>query len=240
MRRGRAFRGEPIADEVIIGRRFYRNPSLITATVCSWKHVSLVQQAVIGFRECYPDVPLIVVDDGGQDESTRWIRALPERLETACAVIRGRNYGHGPALHRASRFVKTPYWFTFDSDNIFTGQGGYLEAMLAQAQEKHLYAIGREHPSGAWYIHISFALYDVAQYRQLIPFVADKSPACFNMADARDRELGKEVFNYTPYARHLEAATRADNSDWQVDNDDRLKEHVAEMEAVPMRVRELD
>ena len=229
-----------VPDDVIIGRRFYNNPSLITATICSWKHIAMVQQAVGGFRACYPDVPLIVVDDGGKDASTTWIRALPERDEAICAVIRNDNRGHGPALHRASQLVKTPYWFCVDSDTQFTGVCGYLEAMLAEAQAKHLYAIGREHESGSWYIHISFALYDILQYRQITPFVADKSPACFNMSDAGEKGFGKQVFDYAPYAFHPGNMTRVDNSYWQVDNDDRLKAAQEEMEAVPMIVRQIE
>lgn len=143
--------------------------ALVTTLIIHYRTPDLLQVAVDSFRAAYPQVPVLIVDNGSvpagegpgrpgsaasaasltqgaQDPTT----ALLERLErdTPAPLLRihrePRNIYHGPALDMALRgWIQTPYTFILDSDTE-TRRPGFLEEMIARLQEdpSH-YAIGR-------------------------------------------------------------------------------------------------
>jgi cellulose synthase/poly-beta-1,6-N-acetylglucosamine synthase-like glycosyltransferase len=115
----------------------------VTAVVINFQTPDLLNTAVHSFRKFYPDVQMVIVDNGSKDASRTLIEEL--RLQHANTAIHyiGKNIFHGPAMHQATQKIKTDFIFFLDTDTE-TQRGGFLEAMLKNfEEEKNLYAIGR-------------------------------------------------------------------------------------------------
>lgn len=182
----------------------------LTAVTFNFKALDLVRSAVAGFRQYYPVVPLLVVDDGSNDDSTEFIRQLAVTDLNVSAVIRRKNQGHGPGFDLAARTVPTRYMFTFDTDVTFL-QGGFLEIMLERMRHDGLYACGLIFRHPWWYIHGAFGMYDTEIYKTLPPAVHDGSPLRQNMATAQERGIRVEPFREAPlYVIHHEKGSRGE------------------------------
>jgi glycosyltransferase involved in cell wall biosynthesis len=192
----------------------------ITAVVVNFETKELIQKAVTSFREYYPTLPLVIVDNHSTDGSREWIRK--QKNEYTRAVLNRSNKGHGPALHKEFQRAHTDYIFTFDSDVEFL-RGGLLESMVNLIQDA--YAIGwrrwvneegvsvdEKQPFDASkycpYIHPYAALYHRETYLTLSPFINNGAPAIFNMRDAHKQDIRVVPFYLEPYVRHLVAGTR--------------------------------
>ncbi len=147
----------------------------VTALTSNFRTRDLIETCVTRFREFYPDLALIVVDDDSRDESTEYVEALGELPNTE-AVLLDENIGHGPEWNKGIERVQTPYVFTMDSD-VFLHSPGMLEAMYEEHQANpSLFAIGNKVPlfknKSAWYIWPLSMMMDVEKYRLLnAPFI---------------------------------------------------------------------
>jgi len=184
----------------------------ITAIIPQFKTPVLTYRAVNSFKTFYPDVPLIVVDDGSQDASTALVRGLPECYPATSVIILPKNVGHGAALHEGIKRAMTRRVFTMDSD-VTVHRGGFLELMESRMIEADLYAIGmmywRDYQHENVYLTYVASLYDREVYFTLPPFVHDGDPMQQNMDMAAVYYLRVECFPITDYVTHDEAGTRS-------------------------------
>lgn len=104
-------------------------PTDIEALVVNFQTPDLLERAVATFKQWYPDIPTLIVDNGSRDESRQMIARLVERHgPTVRTLLLEENIFHGPALDRAIRSMTAELIYVFDSD-AFTLRGGFLEEM---------------------------------------------------------------------------------------------------------------
>ncbi len=115
----------------------------VTVIVTNFQTPDILGTAVHSFREFYPNVQMLIVDNGSKDGSRKKIEELQARDNNTAALFIEKNIFHGPAMHRAMHEVKTDFAFFLDSDTE-THRGEFLEVMVKKIEEeKKLYAIGR-------------------------------------------------------------------------------------------------
>lgn len=190
----------------------------VTAVVPSYRYERLIRRLVERFKLFYPQVPMIIVEDTGQwgpDPATDYIRGLPATWPDITPVIHEKNITHGPSLDEGFRLVKTRYVLSLDSDTLIQ-EGGFLEPMQARAMEAHLFAIGHYEftvPNGQ--IHGVAALWDVAMYKTLPPFIKSGAPAEKLFAEVHRLGVAVEDFPIWDYIHHCGGgSTRDANRYW--------------------------
>ena len=120
-------------------------PLPVTVVIINFQTPDLTSQAVRSLRRFYPEVPLLLVDNGSGDGSPRVLEELrqmePAKTELLLNVT---NLHHGPAMDQALRLLETPYVLFLDSDCVVE-RGGFLKAMLdLSAGEPRGYAVGKK------------------------------------------------------------------------------------------------
>ena len=95
----------------------------VTAVVINFRTPDLTRRAVESFRSLLPALPLLLIDNGSDDESGRTLEQLRSRAPGKTTLILNRsNRHHGPAMDQALRTVDTPFVFFLDSDcEVFRG-----------------------------------------------------------------------------------------------------------------------
>jgi len=183
----------------------------ITAVIPNYETPDPIRQAVTTLKRHYPDLQLIVVDDGSHDDSTEYIVSLPDRFTDTHSVISSANVGHGAALHLGLCEVHTKRVFTMDSD-VIVRKGGFLELMESRMIACGLYGVGiiywRDWRNEYPYLTCVAAMYDMETYRSLPPFRHAGDPMDENMAAAFKAGYKVEPFPMMRYVKHLECGTR--------------------------------
>lgn len=209
-------------------KRKSKLPKQVTAIIVNFKTLELTYNAVFTFRSVYPNVPIILVDNHSQDDSTNLCKQLAKEDKNIQFVQHNSNVGHGPAMHNAVKLVSTPYFFTLDSD-CEVHSPGFLQEMLEKFRcNKNLYAVGwrrfvdkisgvpREwhlkHPPPEQfipYIHPAAAMFDRKKYLSLEPFFDHGAPCLNNMRSAVKKGYDLEPFPILKnHITHLVAGTR--------------------------------
>lgn len=195
----------------------------VTAVIVSLNTYELTRLAADSLVQAYPDIHLILVDNGSVDDSVRYLQACTSRPRTSCVFL-SQNIGHGPALHLAAQKATTPYLFTMDSDCVVKARG-FLEPMTSFFESPSIYAVGDkdyvrvsdgqgharipvEGDDYVPYIHPYAGLYRLDLYRAMRPFMHHGAPALYNMIDARDRGWLCWAFPIQCYIEHMVAGTR--------------------------------
>lgn len=195
----------------------------VTAIIVNYKTESLVRGAIESLLGFYPELRMIVIDNGSHDGSTEYLRAIyTPSLRT---IVNDKNIGHGPAMHQGLLAAMTRYAFLMDTDCIVR-MGGFLEIMYSWfLTNPQLYAVGWKRcvdkysgvPTSddncgkegfCWYIHPHAAMIDVEKYFTLEPFDNDGAPCIKNMRSARVAGYLLEAFPIEDYVTHLVAGTR--------------------------------
>jgi glycosyltransferase involved in cell wall biosynthesis len=117
----------------------------VTAVIINYKTFDLTQRAIKSFRSYYPDVPLLLIDNGSNDDSTfileKLVKASPTSIEL---IINDKNIHHGPAMHQAIQRTSSEYILFIDSDCEIR-QGGFIELMLNLLSESDQnYVVGKK------------------------------------------------------------------------------------------------
>lgn len=195
-------------------------PLPVTVVIINFQTPDLTTGAVRSLRRFYPDVPLLLVDNGSGDESPRALEELrqlqPEKTELLLNVT---NFHHGPAMDQALRLLETPYVLFLDSDCVVE-RGGFLEAMLGlAAAEPRGYAVGKkifmndrgfdveETPGAHPYIRPICMLIHRERYLELPPFERHGAPCLANMRAAAAAGLALLHLPVEEYVRHLGRGT---------------------------------
>ena len=195
------------------------SPTQITAIIVNYKTPDLTTACVESFCTTYPDVPLILIDNGSDDQSRDYIAATAQQFPVVTMQLNSTNLYHGPAMDQGIRMSNTPYVFTLDSDCIVQ-RPGFLEAMLEQMISQRAYAVGSMHWMDRFgydlkagdryytrYIHPYAMLLDRTKYLGLPPFFHHGSPCLRNMHAAQRRSYGLLDFPVADYIEHLGRGT---------------------------------
>lgn len=173
----------------------------VTVVIVNLLTLDLTRTCYGGLRRYYPLVPVIFVDNGSRDESTKYIVARG-REPNVTAIVNERNLGHGPALHQGTVAAGTRYVFALDSDCEVL-RGGFLELMLSRFKEDlKLFMLGRL----MW-----ATMFDVETYIFLQrPFKHHGSPAggAFRHARRQGYRCDFDSFPIGDYVAHAGMGTR--------------------------------
>lgn len=221
-------------------RYFVENTLPITAIVCQRNTKHLIQLTIESLQRFYPDINILVVDGGSNDDSILYLRYKELTCHNVNVWVRDDRNGHGLMLHEGiSRHVKTEYVMLLDSD-IIIERGGFIEPMLKRFEEnKNLYAIGTlqyssyinnggepETPDDAVpYANPQLSIYHVPTYHKLnAPFIEDGTPCILNMKAAKDAFLDVEYFPTDKYFCHVSGGTWMNPPNiWKHDHDVKLR-----------------
>ncbi len=180
----------------------------VTAVVINYGTPELVLRAVNSFRQFYPQLPLLLIDNGSPRERGGDLsRFFPPDRGATEIVTNPRNFHHGPAMNQAlTRPWMTPAVLFLDSDCVVRG-GGFVEEMLSLLErDPSAYAVGKkvmmnkrgfitDQPSGAIeYIRPICMLLKTAAYATLPPFERHGAPCLKNFRAAR--ELGLTLVDF--------------------------------------------
>ena len=199
------------------------NASDVTAVVAHYNTLDLTRRALESLRQFYPDLPVIVVDNGSTDASAHYLRDLASQGRIHL-VTNGENLGHGPALHQGMLLAQTPLVLTLDSD-CEVKHGGWLELMTAKFGDPRTFAVGEvcwtndvginvAPNAGIPYAHPSTSVYRRALYFQLLPFINHGAPCIDTMLDASWHGWAVVGFPIRDFVAHAEMGTRS-KFDWR-------------------------
>jgi len=187
----------------------------VTAVIINFKTPDLIRRVVTSFRQYYPTVPLLLIDNGSHDESVTVLEEFQQQTPAFTEVIiNDRNLHHGPVMDQALRYLRTPYALFIDSDCEII-KGGFIELMLAPLREEpRAYAIGKrifmnkrgfdvpESSKAFPYIRPICMLMKRELYLTLPPFEHHGTPCLKNMISAVKRNLQLIDFPIEEYIRH--------------------------------------
>jgi len=114
----------------------------ITVIVINYCTPHLLPVVTDSFKQFYPTVYLILVDNGSKDGSRSEITRLQEQHKAVGSIFINHNIYHGPAVNLALRKTSTPYFFLLDSD-CKVKKGGFLEKMSEHFHDDRVYAVGK-------------------------------------------------------------------------------------------------
>lgn len=193
----------------------------ITCLTVNFKTPELTYDCINTFRNFYPDIQHIIIDNGGCEKSLKLLRKCQGK-NIITLVENKENVGHGLALNQGIELITTDYVFLLDSDTKVK-KGDFLEKMLDLFQEhENLFAIGwlrKVNDAGIAYrgpvpntainyIHPYGCLMDVNKFRELSPFTARGAPATNTMRDAMNKGYIVKDFPISDYIWHKVAGTR--------------------------------
>lgn len=186
----------------------------VTTVIVNYQTPDLLRNAVLSFKKHYPDIKIIIFDNGSADNSISIIADLQEQYpESIESHLEEKNIYHGPALDKSIReLVKTDYCFFLDSDTV-TKEKGFLEKGLdlLSSEEKN-YALGYKlnankrgfkDPEGTPIILTPYLLMKTAPYRKFPPFFHHGQPVLDNFREAQKKGYKLIHFPMEEYIDHL-------------------------------------
>ncbi len=187
----------------------------VTVVVINFRTADLTERAVSSFRQFYPSVPLLLVDNGSNNESVSTLHRLKDLIpEKTDLILNSQNLHHGPAMDQAIRRAQSPFVFFLDSDcEVF--RGGFLEDMIGEfSRTRMAYAIGKkifmnkrgfdvpESSNALPYIRPFFMMLAREPYLTFPPFVHHGTQCLENMTDARRKGYILLDFPVDQYVHH--------------------------------------
>lgn len=188
----------------------------VTAVVVNYQTPDLLETAVRSFHEQYPDVRLLIVDNGSKDESRSVIETLAAQLGTSIEpIFLDENRYHGPAMDLGIRKAQTPLVYIFDSDTE-TKKGGFLEEMSRLLVPDDAYGSGKiarvnkrgfAADDGTPVLVSAHMLLQREIYLALPPFVHHGLPALDNFRAAAEKGYRLAPFPIDEYVEHFGRGT---------------------------------
>ena len=191
-----------------------------TAVIINFQTPALTMKAMRSFRRWYPEVPLLLVDNGSRDES----RAVLEdyaRLDMQYTriIVHPENLHHGPAMDQALRSLETTWVLFLDSD-CEVKKGGFLEEMVSCLEHDPAgYIVGKmtymdkrgfdipKEKGGTPYVRPICMVVRRMFYLKLPPFRKHGTPCLDNMIAAQERGWGLVGYPIEEYVDHLGRGT---------------------------------
>ena len=183
----------------------------VTTVIINYQTPDLLETAVRSFKGHYPDVPLLIGDNGSKDHSKNLIEDLSSELQNTKAVFFEENIYHGPAMDRMLKdHIKSEFVFFLDSDTE-THTDGFLEEMSEIAASEDVYAVGQtitvnergfKDENGFEIILTPYLFLKKAFYEELPPFIHHGQPTIHNFKEAHERGLKLKDFPISDYIHH--------------------------------------
>ncbi len=187
-----------------------------TALIVNYGTPDLTRAAVWSLRSLYPELPIVVVDNGSPDDSRARLAVLAGEAGGVTLHTPAENLHHGPGLDYGIRRIVTPWVLTFDSDCL-AYRAGFLEGMHALADgDANAYMVGQLHqvnddgfdaPAGHDYVHPKCALVRRDSYLLLPPFARHGAPCLANEREAAAQGLGLLDYPVRDYVFHIGEGT---------------------------------
>lgn len=186
----------------------------LTTVIVNYQTPDLLKNAVLSFKKFYPEVKLLLFDNGSRDHSKQVIENLRlEYPETVKIHFEEENIFHGPAMDKSIReMVDTDACFFLDSDTV-TKMGGFLEEGLARLMSrKENYALGHKlstnkrgfkDPEGTPIILTPYLLMKTEPYKAFPPFFHHGQPVLKNFREAQKNGYKLLHFPMDEYIDHL-------------------------------------
>lgn len=190
----------------------------VAAVIVNYRTPDLLEKAASSFRKFYPDVEMVLVDNGSNDLSTEVIDQLvglnPRKTKK---IMLERNYFHGPAMDTAMRASTKELVFFLDSDTE-TYNGGFIEKMLSEMNSgEEVYGVGRtdrvtkrgfadEHGNETILIS-AYMMLKRSTYMQLPPFIHHGMPTLENFSAAKTRGFELRNVDIDSYIHHAGRGT---------------------------------
>lgn len=142
----------------------------ITCVIPNWLCAIRTLGAVKSFQKLYPEIPIIVVDDGSTPEDKDEFRGIyggkeyqfdqiydPDifklAIEGVLLLKKPEHEGHGKALDYVLPYIETKWMFTMDSD-VRLIKGGIIKDML-EGVDDQVFKIGLQKMQNPDYPHIT-------------------------------------------------------------------------------------
>jgi GT2 family glycosyltransferase len=188
---------------------------LITAVIINYQTPDLTKTALTSFRKFYPQIPILLIDNGSKDNSSEILTTIAGASPQVVRLITNKtNIHHGPAMHQAIGLLDDEFILFLDSDCEVL-KGGFIEKMFtALESDSNNYAVGKlvhmnrrgfNVPHGEKsikYIRPICMMIRRALYKNLEPFQYHGAPCLKNMIDANERSYYLIDFNIEEYIHH--------------------------------------
>lgn len=168
----------------------------VTVVIPNFKIPGLTVGLVGQIQNDYPDVRLLVIDNGSRDASTQEIAGLADGFDDVKVILNKINVGHGASMHQGVCICKTRLVCLLDNDVVWLKAGG-LELLTRPFQDQMVYAAGElvlidrggntsedEEIEREPYILPSRMVIDREKYLTLEPFNHHGAPCVLNHRDA--------------------------------------------------------
>lgn len=188
--------------------------SILTAVIINYQTPDLTSKAVSSFKLFYPDIPLVLIDNGSKDSSIIFLNELIKQFSKVHFITEKTNLHHGPAMHKAVNVIESDYILFIDSDCEIL-RSGFIEEMLKIFEKDTMsYAIGKliylnkrgfpveEGQKGIPYIRPICMMIRREFYKRLKPFQKHGSPCLDNMQDAINNGFRLINFDVEKYIHH--------------------------------------
>lgn len=190
---------------------------LVTAVVINYQTPALVERAVRSFHEAYPEITVLVIDNGSEDNSRDVIETLECEFPDVVRQLRlSENRYHGPAMHLALEHLDTRYVYFFDSDTI-TERTGFIEPMVERLEStESSYGAGRvltvdrrgfPIEDGTPILWAPYMIINRRIYHELPPFEHHGVPVLRNMEAATEKGYRLVRFPVDEYVDHIGRGT---------------------------------
>ena len=184
----------------------------ITTVIINFQTPDYLNTAVNSFCSEYPDIPVLIIDNGSRDNSKEMITRLQTKWPNVEAEFLDDNIYHGPAMNKAAiELVKTKYIFFLDSDTE-TLKGGFIEEMYSLLQENKVYAVGglnqvnergfQTTDGNITILQTPYMLLDRELYSGFKPFIHHGQPTMLNYRDAWEKGYELRSFPVSKYIYH--------------------------------------
>lgn len=187
----------------------------ISTVIINYQTPELLEVAVHSFKKLYPEVNLVLIDNGSRDEnaSKNLIASLENKYSNIETHFLETNIYHGPAMDLAvKKYVNTPFVFFLDSDTESI-RSGFLEKMKSLLQEDELnYGVGEiikvnkrgyKSEEGSDVLLTPYMLLKTELYKKLAPFIHHGQPTFLNFKDAHKKGLKLVRFPISEFIDHL-------------------------------------
>jgi len=164
----------------------------VTIVIANYKLPGLLRDLLNKLLRCYPNVRLLLIDNGSKDESTEYVREMASSEFNVRSILNQINVGHGPAMHQGVGVCETPFVCLMDNDCVVQKTGG-LELMMEPFEDTAVYAVGElvlvdaggnTRKVGEPYILPSRMMIRREMYATLAPFNHHGAPAILNIKSA--------------------------------------------------------
>lgn len=186
----------------------------ITVIIPNYKTPDLIKRLVEGLVGYYPQVRVLLIDNGSADASTEYIRKMADSKYNIRVILNKINTGHGPAMHQGIGYCETPLVCLVDSDCTIQRKGA-LEYLAVPFLDPEVYATGERllvdpggntKKVGVPYMHPSRLMIDRLKYWKLPPFNHHGAPVAANIFGASKADYGlvnlPEVDKYIHHPGH--------------------------------------